>query len=274
MTKPIQMGIRYYEGKKYQTEHTTFVEDALTVEEALQIVINNKPFTITMRTPGDDEALIRGLLYSEDVYRQAAPLVVDFRQKNKITTIAQIQLARQQLGTGIESTRNLLAVSSCGICGRQALDDASTFNSVLTKKADLNPAQLYQAFEQMRQQQVVFLRSGGAHAAAAINAEGKLLVLMEDIGRHNAVDKVIGALLQQEQLEQAVAILVSGRISYEIVSKVFCANIPILAAVSAPSSLAVEYAKQFGLTLLGFCRGQKATCYANAWRMAEDSLAD
>jgi FdhD protein len=80
--------------------------------------------------------------------------------------------------------------------------------------------------------------------------------------------------LQQEQLEQAVAILVSGRISYEIVSKVFCANIPILAAVSAPSSLAVEYAKQFGLTLLGFCRGQKATCYANAWRMVEDSLAD
>ncbi len=90
---------------------------------------------------------------------------------------------------------------------------------------------------------------------------------MEDIGRHNAVDKVIGALLEREQLPEAVAILVSGRISYEIVSKVFCAQIPILAAVSAPSSLAVEYAKQFGLTLLGFCRGEKATCYANAWRM-------
>ena len=268
------MGISYYEGKKYQRKQTNLVEDALTVEEALQIVINNKPFTITMRTPGDDEALIRGLLYSEDVYRQVAPLVVDFRQKNKITTIAQVQLARQQLGTGIESTRNLLAVSSCGICGRQALDEASTFKSVLTKKVHLNPAQLYQAFEKMRQQQAVFLRSGGAHAAAALNAQGQILVLMEDIGRHNAVDKVIGALLQQAKLKQAVAILVSGRISYEIVSKVFCANIPILAAVSAPSSLAVEYAKQFGLTLLGFCRGQKATCYANAWRITADTVLD
>ncbi|MFK7798897.1 MAG: formate dehydrogenase accessory sulfurtransferase FdhD [Aureispira sp.] len=274
MTKPIEMGISYYEGKKYQIAQTKLVEDALTVEEALQIVINNKPFTITMRTPGDDEALIRGLLYSEDVYRQTAPLVVDFRQKNKITTIAQVQLARQQLGTGIESTRNLLAVSSCGICGRQALDANSTFKSVLTKKAVLNPAQLYQAFEQMREQQVVFLRSGGAHAAAAISAQGEILVLMEDIGRHNAVDKVIGALLQQEQLEQAVAILVSGRISYEIVSKVYSAHIPILAAVSAPSSLAVEYAKQFGLTLLGFCRGQRATCYANTWRIAEETILD
>lgn len=263
------MGVTTYEGKKYQGKDARRVEDALTIEEALQITINNRPFTVTMRTPGADEALIRGLLYSEDVYRQAAPLSINFRQKNAITTIAQIHLAKQQLGTGIQSTRSLLSVSSCGICGRQELDANSTFKEALTKPAQLAPQQLYQAFETMSQQQDDFLRSGGSHAAAAINAEGALLVLMEDIGRHNAVDKVIGALLQQEQLEQAVAILVSGRISYEIVSKVFCANIPILAAVSAPSSLAVEYAKQFGLTLLGFCRGQKATCYANAWRMME-----
>ena len=261
------MGVTTYEGEKYQGKDARRVEDALTIEEALQITINNRPFTVTMRTPGADEALIRGLLYSEDVYRQATPLSINFRQKNAITTIAQIHLAKQQLGTGVQSTRSLLSVSSCGICGRQELDASSTFKEALTKPAELAPSQLYQAFETMSQQQDDFLRSGGSHAAAAINAEGELLGLMEDIGRHNAVDKVIGALLQQEQLEQAVAILVSGRISYEIVSKVFCANIPILAAVSAPSSLAVEYAKQFGLTLLGFCRGQKATCYANAWRM-------
>lgn len=263
------MGISHYEGKKYQHQQTQLVKDALTLEEALQIVINNRPFTVTMRTPGADKALIRGLLYSEDVYRQAVPLSIQFRQKNAITTIAQITLAKQQLGTGIQSSRSLLSVSSCGICGRQELDASSTFKEPLVREEQLALPQLYQAFEQMSQQQDDFLRSGGSHAAAAIDAQGQLLVLMEDIGRHNAVDKVIGALLEQQQLPQAVAILVSGRISYEIVSKVFSAQIPILAAVSAPSSLAVEYAKQFGLTLLGFCRGQKATCYANPWRLRE-----
>ncbi len=261
------MAIAHYEGKKYQQTTEQTVNDALTVEEALQIVINNRPFTVTMRTPGNDDALVRGLLYSEDVYRQAAPLAIDFRQKNAITRIAQVQLTKQQLGTGIQSTRSLLSVSSCGICGRQELDASSTFKDELMRQDTLAATQLYEAFETMSRQQDDFLRSGGSHAAAAVNAQGELLVLMEDIGRHNAVDKVIGALLQQQRLPEAVAILVSGRISYEIVSKVFCAQIPILAAVSAPSSLAVEYAKQFGLTLLGFCRGQKATCYANAWRM-------
>lgn len=261
------MGTKNYEGKKYQANQTKLVEDALTIEKTLQIVINNCPFTVTMRTPGADKALIRGLLYSEDVYRQAPPLSIDFRQKNTITTIAQVYLTKQQLGTGIQSTRSLLSVSSCGICGRQELDASSTFKEELTRKDSLSAWQLYQAFENMSQQQDDFLRSGGSHAAAAINAQGEILALMEDIGRHNAVDKVIGTLLQNKCLEQAVAMLVSGRISYEIVSKVFCAKIPILAAVSAPSSLAVEYAKQFGLTLLGFCRGSKATCYANTWRI-------
>lgn len=261
------MAVTIYEGKKFKANQSHLVEDALTVEEALQIVINNRPFTVTMRTPGADEALVRGLLFSEDVYRQAAPLEINFRQKNAITRIAQITLSKQQLGTGIQSTRSLLSVSSCGICGRQELAASSTFKEELKRKDTLAATQLYASFEAMSALQDDFLRSGGSHAAAAINAQGEILVLMEDIGRHNAVDKVIGALLQQNRLEQAVAILVSGRISYEIVSKAYCAQIPILAAVSAPSSLAVEYAKQFGLTLLGFCRGQKATCYANAWRM-------
>lgn len=257
-----------YQGQKYQKEQRNLVRDILTVEEALQITINNFPFTVTMRTPGNDDALIRGLLFSEDVYRgENAALRVDYRQKNAITRIGNVSLEKSLLGAGVKSTRSLLSVSSCGICGRQELDDASTFKDCLTKKARVNVQELYKSFDLMRTQQNDFLRSGGSHAAAAFSETGDLLSLMEDIGRHNAVDKVIGDLIWKEQLEQATYLLVSGRISYEIVSKAYCAQIPVLAAVSAPSSLAVEYSKQFGLTLLGFCRGERATCYANDWRL-------
>lgn len=257
-----------YEGRKYLQDTNGIVQDVLTIEEALQITINNFPFTVTMRTPGKDKELVRGLLYSEDVFRDKnANLDITYRKKNAITTIANITIDKALLGAGIRSTRNLLSVSSCGICGKQELDTASTFKDCLTKKTTFDVNLLYHAFEEMSRYQDDFLRSGGSHAAAAFSETGTLLSLMEDIGRHNAVDKVVGALLCNNDLEKATCILVSGRISYEIVSKVFCAQIPILAAVSAPSSLAVEYAKQFGITLLGFCRGKKATCYANDWRL-------
>jgi len=258
-----------YQGQKYEKNQRALVRDVLTVEEALQITINNFPFTVTMRTPGNDQALVRGLLFSEDVYRGGnEALSLSYRQKNAITSIANVTLDKSLLGAGIKSTRSLLSVSSCGICGRQELDDASTFKDCLTKKAKVSVGEMSASFDLMRTQQDDFLRSGGSHAAAAFSEKGELLSLMEDIGRHNAVDKVIGDLLWKEQLEQATYLLVSGRISYEIVSKAYCAQIPILAAVSAPSSLAVEYSKQFGLTLLGFCRGERATCYANDWRLA------
>lgn len=257
-----------YQGQKYQKNQRVLVRDVLTVEEALQITINNFPFTVTMRTPGNDRELIRGLLFSEDVYRGAnAALSIDYRQKNAITRIGNVSLDKSLLGAGVKSTRSLLSVSSCGICGRQELDDASTFKDCLTKKATISVGKMSQSFDLMRTQQDDFLRSGGSHAAAAFSETGDLLSLMEDIGRHNAVDKVIGDLIWKDQLEQASYLLVSGRISYEIVSKAYCAQIPVLAAVSAPSSLAVEYSKQFGLTLLGFCRGERATCYANDWRL-------
>lgn len=262
------MAIVEYQGQKYIDGESTLVRDLLTVEEALQITINNFPFSVTMRTPGKDLELVRGLLFSEDVFRgYNKELKIEFRQKNKITTIANVLVDKDKLGSGYNNSRNLLSVSSCGICGKQELDEESTFQHCLTKEVQFSATELYGLFEKMSQQQDDFLRSGGSHAAAAFSEEGELLNLMEDIGRHNAVDKVIGELIWKEQLNNACGILVSGRISYEIVSKVFCAQIPILAAVSAPSSLAVEYAKQFGITLLGFCRGKKATCYANPQRI-------
>lgn len=259
--------IAHYEGQLYQPHQSQRVHDALTVEAALQIIVNQVPFTVTMRTPGADDALIRGLLYAEDVYRQTAPLSIQYQTKNAITTIARLQLPASALGAGLNNSRRLLSVSSCGICGKTELDEASTFQHELKTEVYLSMTELVGAFAKMKTQQPTFLQSGGSHAVAALDAQGRLLTVQEDVGRHNAVDKVVGALLQADGLQQAAALLVSGRLSYEIVAKTYSARIPILAAVSAPSSLAVEYAKQFGLTLLGFCRGNKLTCYAHPWRL-------
>ncbi len=259
--------IAHYEGQLYHSERSRRVHDALTVEAALQIIVNQIPFTVTMRTPGADDALIRGLLYAEDVYRQAPPLTIQYQKKNAITTLARLQIPKAGLGAGLNSSRRLLSVSACGICGKTELEETSTFQHELQTAAALSIEVLVAAFAKMKTQQPTFLQSGGSHAAAALDEAGTLLTLQEDVGRHNAVDKVVGALLQTQQLPQAVALLVSGRLSYEIVAKTYSAGIPILAAVSAPSSLAVEYAKQFGLTLLGFCRGHKLTCYAHPWRL-------
>lgn len=259
--------IAHYEGQLYHPNQSRRVQDALTVEAALQIVVNQVPFTVTMRTPGADDALVRGLLYAEDVYRQPAPLTIHYQTKNTITTIAHLSIPQAALGAGLHSSRRLLSVSSCGICGKTELDETATFQHALQKELELSIEVLVEAFAQMKTQQPTFLQSGGSHAAAALDIEGRLLTLQEDVGRHNAVDKVVGALLKAQNLAESVALLVSGRLSYEIVAKAYSAGIPILAAVSAPSSLAVEYAKQFGITLLGFCRGNKLTCYAHPWRL-------
>lgn len=259
--------VEYYEGEKYTNDQSKIVVDALTVEGALQIVINGVPFTVTMRTPSNDVALIHGLLHAEDVYRQGVPLGINFEYKNKVMTIAKLQIPKQHLGNGYKNSRTLLSVASCGICGRTALDDTELLRTAIQHQVIIKMDVLYQLFDIMKDEQKDFLQSGGSHAAAAFAANGQLLTVMEDIGRHNAVDKVIGNLLLNKQLDQAVGLLVSGRISYEIIAKAYHANIPILAAVSAPSSLAVEYAKQLGITLLGFCRGQKATCYAHPQRI-------
>lgn len=262
------MATKDYQGKKIEAAAIKTVQDTLAVEAALQIIINKIPFTTTMRTPGEDAALIRGLLFSEDVYRGITwPWKVTYHKKNEVIRVANLKIAPKALGAGYQNSRRLLAVSSCGICGREALDELSEDPKALEKSTSLPTSQIPQLFAQMQAQQNDFLRSGGSHAAAIFSAEGQLLSLMEDIGRHNAVDKAIGALLEQEKLDQAACLLLSGRISYELVAKAYHAQIPILAAVSAPSSLAVDYARKLGLTLLGFCRGERVTCYANPWRL-------
>jgi FdhD protein len=266
------MATDQYQGIKYNNNDSKQVNDSLTIEEALQININGRPFSITMRTPNDDDSLIRGLLYSEDVYRGVKHLNITYaKNKDSIITEANISIDESQLKKGYSNSRNFLSASSCGICGKTELDKVDS-SYKFDEQSQLNINTLYNMFDDMETNQTTFEISGGSHAASAFTLTGELLCTMEDIGRHNAVDKVIGHLINTNSLTKAKCITVSGRISYEIVLKVFAAKIPILAAVSAPSSLAVDFAKELGVTLMGFCRENKATCYAHPNRLTNDFI--
>lgn len=264
------MATRNYQGKKFQSRGSARIVDALTVEEALQININGKPFTVSMRTPGEDASMVRGLLHAEGIINDISfiPDIVLKKENNDgIVTIVDLNIPEDKLGEGYSNSRSLLSVSSCGVCGKTELSDLSFIGKTLEDNIKLDVALLEALFERMNTLQNDFKRSGGTHAAAAFTQQGTLLCAMEDIGRHNAVDKVVGKLILSGNLKKAGILTVSGRISYEIVIKCFKAKIPFLAAVSAPSSLAVDYAKELGITLFAFCRDDRATCYANPQRI-------
>lgn len=263
------MATRNYQGNKFDKSSMEKTSDALTIEEALQININDKPFTVSMRTPGDDSSLIRGLLHSEDLlkYIDYSPeIILKKENKNGIVTIVNLNIPENQLGDGYTNSRSLLSVSSCGICGKTELSDLTFIGKTIDGSDKIDIGLIHELFNKMNNLQFNFRKSGGTHAAAAFTLNGDLLCAMEDIGRHNAVDKILGKLINDKRLNEAKIMTVSGRISYEIVIKCFKARIPFLAAVSAPSSLAVDYAKELGITLFAFCRNERATCYSNPQR--------
>lgn len=248
---------------KFESGRSTSVNDELTVEEILHISINHEPYTTTMRSPGFEEELTRGILLTEDVYTGSINPAFQIITKNDqgYITHVNVNLPIEQLGPGFQTKRNLLSVSSCGVCGKYDMD-LQLVGQKLTTEVVLQPNQIHSFFELMNAHQTNFLHTGGCHAAATFDHMGNLLAIHEDIGRHNAVDKVIGALALQDQLSRAISLLVSGRVSYEIVSKCFRARIPYLAAVSAPSSMAVEYCREKGIQLYAFCRQEKMTKYS------------
>ena len=255
--------IQKAQGKKVKGSVGEEVTDFLAVEEMLSISVNDEPYTITMRSPGNEKALVRGILLTEDIYtrRDRHP---NFKITNKnhlgYITEVNVQVEKTDVEKGIKTKRNLMSVTSCGMCGIQETD--LYLGESLQNTDELRASQVEQMFMAMRNAQSTFEKSGGSHASSAFDLNGKLLSIQEDIGRHNAVDKVIGDLLLQEILDQAKVILVSGRLSYEIVSKTYKAKIPFLAAVSAPSSMAVRTAEESGICLLAFCRGDQFTVYS------------
>lgn len=252
-----------YEGLQLTKGIPQKVIDALVVEAALQININNEPYTVVMRTPGDDVELIRGLLFAEDIYKRKENLNIEVVEKrDNGFSILNVSIHKKHLGKGYLNKRTLLSVSSCGICGKQKLEDINYSGVKLANNVILDSSRLEEMFAEMKLKQETFEISGGSHAAAIFNKKYKIISLKEDIGRHNSVDKVVGELLNVDQLNESFVMLVSGRVSYEIISKAFIAKIPIVVAVSACSSLAVDFAKEFGICLIGFSRGNKATIYA------------
>ncbi len=263
------MATRNYQGKKFISDSSEMICDALTVEEALQININGKAFTVSMRTPGHDKSLVRGMLHSEGILEKAdwhPDILLMKENEDGVVSIVDVKIPEDKLGSGYSNSRSLLSVSSCGICGKTELSDLAFIGKTLDDVDRLDISIIHKLFEKMNSRQMNFRLSGGAHAAAAFDISGKILCTLEDIGRHNAVDKVIGKLILERKLDRARIMTVSGRISYEIVIKCFKAGIPFLAAVSAPSSLAVDYAKELGITLFAFCREQRATCYSHPER--------
>ena len=258
------MQLYNYEALQIKGTSSNKVIDTLVVEAALQININNEPYTVVMRTPDNDEELIRGLLYAEDIYKRKEKLILEIIETSENGfCIINAAIPKSKLGKGYLNKRTLLSVSSCGICGKQKLEDIKLTGSSLSKKTSFNTLMLKTLFATMQKHQTIFDKTGGSHAAAIFDNNKNLLVLREDIGRHNAVDKTVGSLLNQNKLNEAAVLLVSGRVSYEIISKAFIAKIPVIAAVSACSSLAVDFAKEFGIQLIGFSRNDDAMIYAN-----------
>jgi FdhD protein len=248
---------------------TKKVVDALTMERALQIQLNGSLFSVTMQTPGDEARLVRGLLHSEGIDTKG--FRVKFQTETKNGTLIEVLIdGAPRPG----ANRRLASTSSCGLCGKESLDAAFLEIPPVRKPARINALRLRAIHEAVRTSQATFSGTGGSHAAAAATAEGGILSVFEDIGRHNAVDKVVGFLLERDLLPKADVLTVSGRVSFEIVQKCARAGIPVLSAISAPSTLAVEMAERWGITLAGFCRENRATFYSGLDRVEKNSAAD
>jgi len=252
--------------------------DTLVAEEPLEIRLNGRPLAITMRTPGDDFALAAGFLVSEGVLGTASELrnivycAGATADGANTYNVVDVQTAPGVAIPDITLERNVYTTSSCGLCGKASLDAVRT--TARWPLADTPPLRLTTELlsrlpERLRAAQRVFDRTGGLHAAALFGEDGELLDVREDVGRHNAVDKLVGRALQAGDLPLSRTVLmVSGRASFELAQKAVMAGIPVLAAVSAPSSLAVDLATETGMTLVGFLRGTSMNIYAGEHRIA------
>lgn len=249
--------------------------DRVAVEEPLEIRLGfregeqrtTQAVSITMRTPGDDEDLAVGFLFSESIIRAPSDVAIvkpcqgDNTVRVELEDHVAVDLGRLQ--------RHFYTTSSCGVCGKTSLDMLRVDGAVPPSRGPrFANDMLFSMPERLRSAQTVFEETGGLHAAAAFDTHGDLVVVREDVGRHNAVDKVIGSLLREQQLPgSALGLIVSGRASFELAQKALVAGMPLLAAVGAPSSLAVELAQAFNVTLVGFLRDGSFNVYAGEERI-------
>ena len=251
--------------------HWTPRQDRVVVEEPLEIRVRGRSIAVTMRTPGSDRELAAGFLLTEGIVRKPGDIieVAVCLESDEPDNTLNVFLAPNVEVDFDRLTRHVFASSSCGVCGKASIDAVQQQFPPVTAKFKI-PAELLTALpDQLRASQATFGQTGGLHASALFDIRGQLLILREDVGRHNAVDKVVGhgllgGLLPYDQH----VLLVSGRASFEIMQKALAARVPVVAAISAPSSLAVEFARQSGQTLVGFLRGQTMNIYSGAERIA------
>ena len=258
---------------KFRAQTVSEHQDYLAVEEPLEIRLAGISLSVTMRTPGEDEELVAGFLFSEGIIAGADDLDVVARYRGpdgdpddgnvmNVLLKGDPRVAKERL------RRNFVASSSCGLCGKATIDAIRAELPAVQSNLVISVDRLNSLAAAMHQAQSTFEKTGGLHAAGLFDADGRLLVLREDIGRHNAVDKVIGhmVLARGVPLDRNV-LLVSGRVSFEIVQKALTARIPVIAAVSAPSSMAVQMALAADMTLIGFVRNGGFNLYAGAHRV-------
>ena len=255
------------------------VTDVVAVEEPLEIRLDyvaianirkQKSVSITMRTPGHDDELAAGFLLTEGIIRSRGDVLqIAPCGRNEFGNVIDVQLAPLVNVDFEKLTRHVFASSSCGLCGKATIEAIqSQFAPIVPDDSCVESETLLRLPAKMRAVQSTFERTGGLHAAAMFDQLGELLVIREDVGRHNAVDKVIGSLLLGDrEISTSDILLVSGRSSFEIVQKAVAAGIAIIAAISAPSSLAVEFARQNNQTLIGFLRDDRMNIYAGASRI-------
>ncbi len=252
--------------------------DLLATEEPLGIRIGGQAVSMTMRTPGEDVDLTAGFLLSEGIAGSAADIesirICSGERCGHGDHDGMGNIADVTLRAGVQAPaprRNFLTTSACGVCGKASIAElrVASLYDLDADKAEVTAGVLAALPDRLREAQRVFERTGGLHAAGLFTADGELLAVREDVGRHNAVDKVVGWAMRDDRLPlSGCVLLVSGRASFELVQKAVLAGIPVLAAVSAPSSLAVELAQEAGLTLVGFLRGGSMNVYTGEERVA------
>lgn len=272
-------GIDVTQVTEWKDGQVCHAQDCLVAEEPLEIRVNATPLSVTMRTPGHDLELTAGFLFTEGLVDKREQIVSleygtteDGKTKTQQTSgnIVDVHLTGTSLELEPERTRrNFFMTSSCGICGKASIEAVKAHGIRRPNPTFLLDPEVLCTFpDSLKAAQSIFDRTGGLHAAGLFDAQGKLVVLREDVGRHNAVDKVVGWALLAGRLPLAdYALMVSGRGGFEIIQKALLAGVPLLASVSAPSSLAVRLARETGLTLVGFLRGRRFLVYSGEERL-------
>ena len=249
-------------------------EDWVAVEAPLEVWIGGQPVTVMMRTPGHDEELVRGFLFNEGMIRSI----------DDVVSIAPVEAADVDAAVGgsviavelaggnpaPKADRLFYSNSSCGVCGKQSIASLEVHGEIVTSAFAIERRTLVSLPDRLRAAQSTFARTGGVHASGMFTADGSLIVVREDVGRHNALDKIAGWALAERLMPLAdCLLLLSGRVSYELVQKAVAAGIPVIAAVGAPSSLAIQIADQFNITLAGFLRPGGMNVYTHPDRIRE-----